>query len=121
MKIAFILGVLIVVVAIASVIGTNFDQFKSKFKKSYSSTENKRRKAIFEKNSDKIAKLNKKSSDNGDSVKFTAYRFADLDDDELKATYLGLPAAPSSNSVLRAVQAVTVTPDTATDTFGSFN
>lgn len=118
MKIALILGVFILVVTIASVIGTNFEQFKSKFKKSYSITENKRRKAIFEKNLDKIVKLNKKSSDNGDFVKYKAYQFADLDDEELKATYLGLPAAPSSNSVLKAV---TVTPDTANDTFGSFN
>lgn len=121
MKIELILFEMLVLsmIVIASVVGTSFDEFKVSFKKAYSSTESKRRKAIFERNVNKIAEMNRNSNDQGDTVRFAVYEFADLDDQEFKRTHLGLPA-PSSKSILRSAKAAKVIPDSANDTFSNY-
>lgn len=124
MKIALIffeMLVLSMIVVIASAVGgtSSFDEFKVSFKKAYPSTENKRRKAIFERNVKKIAEMNRNSNDQGDTVKYAVYQFADLDEQEFKKTYLGL-LAPSSNSILRSAKASKIIADSANDTFSNY-
>lgn len=91
-------------VVILSVAADDFESFKSQFKKSYSASENKRRKAIFQSNLAQIEKLNKLGNSETDA-KFGINHLIDMDAAEFKKTRLGL-ATPTkaqlkSDSALR--------------------
>lgn len=104
-KLLVLLGMLVCsCLLILSVAAEDFESFKSQFKKSYSASENKRRKAIFQANLAQIEKLNKLGKDESDA-KFGINDLIDLDAEEFKKTRLGL-ATPTkaqlkSDSALR--------------------
>lgn len=101
MRITTLFVILLGFALVASIAGLDFDSFSNKFRKSYSGSELKRRKAIYQRNMDKIAQMNKKWGENVGWAKFGPNENADLDDEEFKRTRLGLPT-PTASDILRS-------------------
>lgn len=97
-----------------AIVSGDFQAFMSQHKKAYSAADKKKREAIYNKNLEKIKLKNQFAKDNNIKVVFGAGKFADLELEEFRKTYMGLRLHSQAAAKAKATTKKTTTTKTTT-------